>query len=493
MSEISKNLYRAEQVRAIDQAAIAAGIAGYKLMNRAGEAAFAALRRRWPKAQRLLVCCGSGNNGGDGYVLARLARQAGLQVNVLGMVAADQLKGDAKQAATAYQEQGGSLRLFDAQTQTLQSECDLIVDALLGTGLQREVTGLWRQLIERINAHEAPVFALDIPSGLHADTGAVMGVAVRADVTITFIALKQGLFTGEGPEYCGQLELADLGVPVAVIQQFEPSAKRITQGDLSASLPPRPRYAHKGLYGHVLVVGGNQGMPGAARMSAHAALRVGAGLVSVATHPSHAAVLNLTRPELMVHAVQQAEQLTPLLKRATVVAVGPGLGQDEWAQAFLQAALSARLPLVIDADGLNLLAQSTCHRADWILTPHPGEAGRLLGISTAAVQADRFGAVRALVERYGGVAVLKGNGTLICDGRRVSLCDAGNPGMASGGMGDVLTGVIAGFLAQGVDLFDAARLGVFAHARAGDLAARKGQRGLLALDLMPHLRALVNK
>jgi len=492
MSEIPKNLYRAEQVRAIDQAAIAAGIAGYKLMNRAGEAAFAALRRRWPKAQRLLVCCGGGNNGGDGYVLARMARQAGLQVNVLGMVPIDALKGDAKQAAVAYQEQGGSFRLFD-ETQVLQSECDLIVDALLGIGLQREVTGLWRQLIERINAHEAPVFALDIPSGLHADTGAVMGVAVRTDVTTTFIALKQGLFTGEGPEYCGQLELADLGVPVAVTQQFEPSAKRITQGDLSVRLPPRPRYAHKGLYGHVLVVGGNQGMPGAARMSAHAALRVGAGLVSVATHPSHAAVLNLTRPELMVHAVQQAEQLAPLLERATVIAVGPGLGRDDWAQEFLKAALAASLPLVIDADGLNLLAQLSHRRADWILTPHPGEAGRLLGISTAAVQADRFSAVHALVERYGGVGVLKGNGTLICDGQRVSLCDAGNPGMASGGMGDVLTGVIAGFLAQGLNLFDAARLGVFAHARAGDLAARKGQRGLLALDLMPHLRALVNK
>lgn len=492
MSEIPKNLYRAEQVRAIDQAAIAAGIAGYKLMNRAGEAAFAALRRRWPKAQRLLVCCGGGNNGGDGYVLARMARQAGLQVNVLGMLPIDALKGDAKQAAAAYLEQGGSFRLFDEYS-SLHGECDLIVDALLGTGLQREVTGLWQQMIEGINAHGAPVFALDIPSGLHADTGAVMGVAVRAAITITFIALKQGLFTGEGPEYCGQLELTDLGVPASVTQQFEPSAKRITQGDLSIRLPPRPRYAHKGLYGHVLVIGGNQGMPGAARMSAHAALRVGAGLVSVATHPSHAAVLNLTRPELMVHAVQQAEQLAPLLKRATVVAAGPGLGQDDWAQEFLRAALESSLPLVIDADGLNLLAQLSHRRADWILTPHPGEAGRLLGISTTAVQSDRFNAVHALVARYGGVAILKGNGTLICDGQRVSLCDAGNPGMASGGMGDVLTGVIAGFLAQGLNLFDAARLGVFAHARAGDLAARKGQRGLLALDLMPHLRALVNK
>jgi NAD(P)H-hydrate epimerase len=243
----------------------------------------------------------------------------------------------------------------------------------------------------------------------------------------------------------------------------------------------------------VLIVGGDHGMPGALRLAGEAALRSGAGLVSLATRPAHAAGIPLTRPELMCHGVQQAAQLAPLLKRATVVAVGPGLGTGEWGRGLFGALLDSPLSLVVDADALNLLAREPLRRGNWILTPHPGEAARLLGIEVAEVEKDRFAAVRALSERYGGTVVLKGAGTLIhTEGHPVAVCDRGNPGMASGGMGDVLTGVIAALRAQGLDDAAAAEAGVWVHAAAGDRAAQEGERGLLAGDLMAALRAELN-
>lgn len=263
---------------------------------------------------------------------------------------------------------------------------------------------------------------------------------------------------------------------------------------LRTALPGvRARDAHKGDFGHVLVIGGQPGMSGAARLAGEAALRAGAGLVSVATHPEHASVLNSGRPELMCHAVANAETLKPLLERSTVLAVGPGLGQSEWARGLLVAVWDTDLPMIVDADALNLLAREPMRRDRWILTPHPGEAARLLGCSATEVQADRRTAVRALQARYGGVVVLKGAGTLIADGVQCRVCTAGNPGMASGGMGDVLTGVIAGLCAQGMSLSSAAAAGVLVHALAADAAAlRDGERGLLASDLLPELRRWVN-
>lgn len=261
---------------------------------------------------------------------------------------------------------------------------------------------------------------------------------------------------------------------------------------LHALLPRRPRSSHKGDYGHVLVVGGDYGMAGAVRLAGEAAVRTGSGRVSIATRPDHAAVIAAARPELMCHGVAGPRDLRLLLQRASIVAIGPGLGQSAWARDLLAAVLQTSLPLVVDADALNLLAQEPVSRHQWVLTPHPGEAARLLAVTPEQIQGDRIRAVTALQQRYGGVSVLKGMGSLVCTPSSISVCDAGNPGMASGGMGDVLTGIIAGLSAQGLSLDNAACVGVYIHARAGDRAAQEGERGLLASDLMPYLRTLLN-
>lgn len=491
MNAIPHALYRAAQVRELDRIAIEElGIAGYTLMTRAGTTAFHYLRRRWPAVRRLAVVCGPGNNGGDGYVVARLAHEAGLSVGVLQLGDHDSLRGDARRAAGDWHDGGGVSRAFEAAA---LHEAELVVDAVFGTGLERQIGGPWREAIEAINALAAPVLALDLPSGLHADSGAMLGVAVAAVATVTFIGLKQGMFTGRGPDLCGEIAFDDLGVPDEALLHVPPAASRIEHDLLARLLPQRARTSHKGDFGHVLVVGGGRGMAGAARMAAEAAGRVGAGLVSVATRPEHAVSMAAARPELMCHGVESGRELRRLARRANVIAIGPGLGQSDWAAELLAAALDAALPLIVDADALNLLAFEPGARGNWILTPHPGEAARLLGSTAAQVQADRFAALGALVDAFSGVCVLKGAGSLVqAPGGLVYVCDAGNPGMASGGMGDVLTGVLAGLAAQGLDLEDAARAGTYLHACAADAAAAAGERGLRASDLLPELRRLVN-
>ncbi|HYW93363.1 MAG TPA: NAD(P)H-hydrate dehydratase [Gammaproteobacteria bacterium] len=493
MQELPQNLYLASQVGELDRSAIERfGIPGETLMERAGRAAFRELRRRWPEARRLVVCCGGGNNGGDGYVVARLARQAGLEVRLLGLREPDALRGSARWAARSWLEAGGGYEGYTSGTKLADARADVIVDAVLGTGLSREVGGDARQLVDAINAAGAAVLAVDIPSGLSGDSGRIMGTAVRADLTVTFIGLKRGLLTGDAPDCTGALRCDDLGIPAAVYDVAEPSARRVGRDDLSRLLPRRPRTAHKGRYGHVLVAGGGPGMPGAVRMAGEAALRIGAGLVSVATAPDHAGSVNVARPELMCHAIRSGADLAPLLERATVIAAGPGLGQSDWARSLFETVLAATQPLVLDADGLNLLAARPRKRERWVLTPHPGEAARLLECGVREVQSDRFAAAIALSRRYEAVVVLKGAGTVVADGERLAVSATGNPGMATGGMGDVLTGVVAGLLAQGLEPFDAARLGAFLHGAAADAAALDGERGLAALDLMPQLRRLSN-
>ncbi|HHL45319.1 MAG TPA: NAD(P)H-hydrate dehydratase [Gammaproteobacteria bacterium] len=488
MQEISRNLYRADQVRELDRIAIEQfGIPGFELMNRAGCVAFERLRLRWPDARRIAVLCGTGNNGGDGFVLARCVREAGMDVVVYQVGDAGRLSGDALQAKQLAEQLGITPEAWHRQA---LDAFDVLVDGLLGTGLRGEVSKQWAAAIEAINRSDVSVLALDIPSGLAADTGSPLGVAVRAQLTVTFIGRKQGLYTGEGPACCGEVLFESLDVPVQVYQTVPPAALLLVERQ---KLPPRSRSAHKGKFGHVLVVGGDYGMSGAARLAGEAALRAGAGLVSIATRRTHSALLNLSRPELMCHGTEQADELYPLLERATVVVTGPGLGQRRWGREMLKAVLGSQLPLVMDADALNLLATQPHMRNDWILTPHPGEAARLLQMSPADVQADRFGAVQALQNHFGGVCVLKGAGTLVySQGVVPKVCSAGNPGMASGGMGDVLSGVIGSLLAQKIPLVEAAEQGVLIHALAADRAAVAGERGLLAHDLMPHLRKLVN-
>ncbi|MFA5982434.1 MAG: NAD(P)H-hydrate dehydratase [Methylococcaceae bacterium] len=487
MQNLPTQLYRAQQVRDLDRIAIEQySIPGFDLMQRAALAVFNHIRLAYPAAQTWAIFCGGGNNAGDGYAIATLAMASGLKIRLFSVADTDRLQGDALLAYQQFIEAKGQVIAYVAGCLI---DADVIVDALLGTGLNKLVSGLYVQAIENINASQIPVVAVDIPSGLNADTGNPMPCAVKAHSTVSFIGLKQGLLTGLAADFCGDIIFAGLGLPAEVCASITPSAFRVTQMDF----PRRPRYAHKGHFGHVLVVGGDYGYTGAARLAAEAALRVGAGLVSIATRVAHAGQMNLNRPEMMSTGVENAAQLQVLLNKASVVVIGPGLGQTDWAKALLLAVLQAGKPMVVDADALNLLALAPSQHKHWVLTPHPAEAGRLLARPTAAVQEDRFAAVTALQAKYGGVVVLKGAGTLIKSAQDITLSSTGNPGMASGGMGDVLTGVIAALLAQGLALPIAAQQGVYLHGRAADLAAlQEGERGLLASDLLPILRRLVN-
>jgi NAD(P)H-hydrate epimerase len=492
MPTMPRELWTAAQVRELDRRAIEEhGIPGRELMERAGLAALDALRRRWPAARDLAVLCGGGNNGGDGYVLARRAREQGLAVEVLALADPEELRGDAATAWADYRQSGGAVERW-ADGQVLPGRGP-VVDGMLGTGLDRPPAGHYAAAVEAINSSGRQVLALDIPTGLHADTGRELGVAVRADLTVSFIGLKLGLFTGRGRARTGELVFEPLGVPPGLAAGLRPAGQRLEAGQLRHWLPPRERDAHKGRFGHVLVLGGDYGMGGAALLAGRAALRAGAGLVSVATRPEHAATMFAAQPELMCRGVTGPADIEPMLARATVIAAGPGLGRSPWAQALLGAALDSGLPSILDADALNLLSEDARPPGRWVLTPHPGEAARLLDTVAGEIEADRPAALRALHARYPCTIVLKGAGTLVAGHGPVPwLCDAGNPGMASGGMGDVLTGLIAGLAAQLHDLEQAACAGVLVHALAADEAARRGERGLAASDLIGQVGGWVN-
>lgn len=468
---------------------IAAGTPGFELMTRAGRALHDQVNDMLPAGGVVLLLCGPGNNGGDGYVLARLLLANGFKVRVMRIATSKPLIGDAARAEAEWREVGGKVEDFQGH---LSQKTDLIVDALFGIGLERPVAHDFHRAIAAINHHPAPVLSVDIPSGIHSDTGLVMGAAVNADTTLTFLGLKLGLFIGDGGDVRGELLLDGLGGELEA-GEFGDAIMLIPRRAASSILPKRCRSDHKGLFGHVAVVGGDEGMSGAVRMAGEAALRAGAGLVTVATHPAHAGNVNITRPELMSIAVHGPNELARALRRATVVAIGPGMVDSVWSWMCWEAIAASDCPKVVDAGALALLARFPGRVENRVLTPHPGEAAQLLDISTAEVQADRPGAAQALYERYGGVAVLKGAGTLVAGAKGLALCDEGNPGMATGGMGDVLTGLIAGLIAQGLDINTAAELGVQIHARAGDLAAAPFPRGLLATDLMRYIRELVNR
>jgi NAD(P)H-hydrate epimerase len=484
-------LYSAAQLRELDRRAIEeAGIPGYTLMTRAGEACWAVINQCWPGSHALTVFCGAGNNGGDGFVIARLALQANWQVQVYQLGDVARLPADARQARDALTDAGG---LVSDYVEGATIDADIVVDALLGTGVDRPVEGLWRSAIETINASARPVLAVDIPSGLHSDTGAHAGVATVAARTVTFIGRKVGLYTGVAADHCGEIHFADLAVPGSVTARVAAAARLLLATPTGSWFAARKRVAHKGDFGHLLVIGGDHGMSGAVRLAGEAALRTGAGLVSVATRPQHAALIAAACPELMCHGIAQPRQLRPLLDTATVILIGPGLGRSGWARALLAAVLQTRQPRVMDADALNGLAGQPQPFTQQVLTPHPGEAARLLNQSTAAIQADRLKAARDIAQQYGGTSVVKGAGSVIQPNEGMPVvCAAGNPGMATAGSGDVLSGIIAALIAQGLGVDAAAVSGVCLHAQAGDLAARAGERGLIARDIIASLRTLMS-
>ncbi|MEP1473120.1 MAG: NAD(P)H-hydrate dehydratase [Halieaceae bacterium] len=486
-------LYSAAQTRALDAAAIETHkIPGIVLMARAAQAAFDCLVTVWPEAEHVQVLCGTGNNGGDGFLIADLAHKRGIAVSVWQLGDPNKISGDAALARDQALANGVVIEPYEPGALLRYG---VVVDSMLGTGLGGEVRAPYRDAIDDVNALGMPVLAVDIPSGLCSDTGRELGAAVRADVTVSFIGLKRGLYTGAGTDCAGEIEFSSLGVPAEVYGAVPSEVCLLDLASLLEQFAPRPAQSHKGSYGTVLIVGGDLGMAGAAALAGEAALRCGAGLVRVATRPEHVAALVARTPELMARGVTSGLEMMALVDAADVLVVGPGLGLSPWSEQLLQVAAESGKPMVLDADGLNLLAQgrvvAPVARDNWLLTPHPGEAARLLNCSNAEVQADRFAAAARLQQQLGGVAVLKGNGTLVADSAGVKLSDYGNPGMASGGMGDVLSGVLGGLMAQGLGLTDSASLGVCLHGAAADIAAEEGQRGLLASDLMAPLRGLL--
>ncbi|HBM44589.1 MAG TPA: bifunctional ADP-dependent NAD(P)H-hydrate dehydratase/NAD(P)H-hydrate epimerase [Halomonas sp.] len=485
-------LYKATQVRELDQRTIAGGIESFALMQRAASSAWHSFRSRWPQARSVTVLCGGGNNGGDGHVLAALAMQSGLKVQRLSLKPRDALSGDVARAAELATAAGVGFEEWHPHT-TLAGE--VIVDALLGTGLSGEVEGSIKQAIKAMNTASQPVLALDIPSGISADTGAMLGTAVEATCTVTFIGDKIGLHTGDAPAYTGDIDFRPLGVKAQAFFDIPPTAWRLDDALLGEAFTPRSRTSHKGSLGHVLVMGGAPGFGGAALLASQAAARLGAGKVTLATAHEHITASLVRCPEVMVRAVRGGADAADLPASADVVVIGPGLGQESWGQAMLQSALKASSPLVVDADALNLLASRwpDLRRDNWILTPHPGEAARLLGCSVSDVQADRPEAARALQRARGGIVILKGAGSLIAGPSGLVVCPYGNPGMASGGMGDILSGILGALVGQFNSLEQSAWLGVMAHALAGDEAAKAaGERGLLASDLASYARVLIN-
>lgn len=491
-------LYRAEDVRELDSIAINRfGIPGFTLMSSAGLAAFQLLQDRWPNAKSIEVFCGIGNNGGDGFIIASLAKRSGLQVKVILVGDVAKLKGDALLAYQQSQSDQIEIMPFDVNSMV---EADVVVDALLGTGLSGAVRGDYLLAISAINRAHLPVLGIDIPSGLCADTGRVLGTATRCAATITFIGMKRGLLTHQGADCTGDLLFAGLNVPAAVYDQVEAGCLQVQASDMQRNVKPRPRNTHKGNCGHVLIVGGDYGMAGAAVMAAEAAARSGAGFVSVVTREEYVLPIISRRPEVMVKGCAEGDDISDLLEKATVIVAGPGLGRGSWGAFLLEQVLESDKAVVLDADGLNYLSvlaeqePERVRRGNWVLTPHPGEAARLLGISSKDIQDERFAHVVALQQRYAGAVILKGNGTLIAGGGGpLHLVTTGNPGMASGGMGDVLSGVVGGLLAQGLALETAAMLGAWVHGAAADKAVEtEGERGLLATDLLPFIRRGIN-
>ncbi|AXY02830.1 NAD(P)H-hydrate dehydratase [Vibrio alfacsensis] len=499
---LALKLYTAEQVKNGESAAAKmAGVSMYSLMQRAGMAVYERFLNLYPRARSILVVCGTGNNGGDGYVFATLAKQAQLNVKVFQLGDAAKLTGDALTAYKDWQTVDGQISSWD-DWHTALLEADVIIDAIFGTGLNGEVRSDICRYIEQINQIHCPVIAIDIPSGLHANTGSVLGDAIQADHTVTFIGVKQGLCTGQARDYVGELHFCGLGVHVEFGSIEQESALGIDHQTIKRLLPKQKETAHKGDNGKLLCVGGNRGMSGLIRLCASAAIRCGAGLTAAFTYKNSLLSLQTACPEVMSDSLdleelyQSDNVFTRRIRWADALIFGPGFGDDDWAFKSYKVLSQQYKPKVVDADGLNILATLSYQgETDFvqdeqrIITPHPGEAARLLGVTTKEIERDRYAATRQLHERYGGVIVLKGAGTLIYDGSRMYVCLAGNPGMASGGMGDVLCGVIGALLAKGIPIALAARLGVVIHSHAADLNTQElGERGLLASDVVATLR-----
>jgi NAD(P)H-hydrate epimerase len=506
-------VFSAEEMRRLDRRAVdELGIPGAVLMERAGRGAAEAIRawlaaRGRRRGARVALLCGKGGNGGDGFVAARWLARYGMRPSVWLAAPPEEVGGDAGQKLAALRRAGIRPRRVEDESAVAAdlARAEVVVDALLGTGARGAPEGLVARLVELINASGRPVVALDIPSGLPADGGAPTGPVVRAALTLTFAGLKRGLVMEPGRSWAGQVQVVDLGIPAAEVTRGVKTFL-LEAADVAGHFPPRAADTHKGHYGHLLIVAGSRGKTGAAALAARAAMRSGAGLVTVATAASQQPVvaglvleaMTEALPETPAHSVgaKALDAIAELAARRDAVALGPGLGLDPETQAVArEAARSVRRPMVVDADALTALAGHletlATAPAPRCLTPHPGEMARLLEVSTAEVQRDRLAAARAAAARAAAWVVLKGAVSVIAGpGGEAFLNPTGNPGMASGGTGDVLTGMVGAFLARGLEPAAALQAAVYLHGRAGDLAAvRLGQEALIASDLIEALPA----
>lgn len=501
----------AKEMRELDRLTIEEyGVPGHVLMERAGAGATDALLEQFPHVRKssVLVVAGKGNNGGDGFVVARLLKKRRIKCEVVLTAKKTDLRGDALRNLQAFLKLRGRVtEVIDTSQLDLVQEkvqqCQLVVDALLGTGLSAPVQGLLASVIDLINVSGVPVVAMDMPSGLDADSGEPLGTAIQAELTVTFGYPKFGLIGDPGASHVGKLAVVDIGIAAEALAQVRPQVELLTTEEVGALVRSRRHAAHKGDFGHLLVLAGARGKSGAALLCGGAALRVGTGLVTLGGPSSINAIfssvlleaMTVPLPELLdgslccdENAVRQAMQ------GKTAIAFGPGIGVSVDTLGLTRWLLSqSAVPLVIDADGLNCLASDVSMlqqaHVPVVLTPHPGEMARLLNKTNAEVQAHRLTHARSFAQQHGCFLVLKGANTVVAapDGR-AWINSTGNPGMASGGMGDVLTGIISGFLAQGYTPEDACCLGVFLHGHAGDMAAEeKGETGILAHDVIERL------
>ncbi|CAM4038996.1 bifunctional ADP-dependent NAD(P)H-hydrate dehydratase/NAD(P)H-hydrate epimerase [Pseudoalteromonas byunsanensis] len=480
--------YSAQQVKQYEgEAALMSGTNLSQLMLCAGQALFSLFDHELVTAQRVLLLAGKGNNAGDAYVLAKLLHQAGREVCIYAVCSPEQLLGDARQAYLAASQCGVNVV---AEQPELAHFC-VIVDGVFGTGFKGQLSPQLITLFNDCKNTHAKRVSIDIPSGVNGTSSVVSKGAFVADITMTFIALKQGMLTGPAKAACGQLLYASLDVAEAFNQIVHPSVTFLASSALFNQLERRAVDSYKNSCGHVLVIGGNKGMAGAVRLAAEAALRSGAGLVSVATHPDNVTSVIQGRYELMVHGINKADELAALIKKADVVVIGPGLSQNDWAQVMFEQSFSFKGPIVVDADALNLLAKSDKRYSHCVLTPHHGEAKRLLAKNQDIDPHSRFELASWLVSNYNATVVLKGPGSLVADKKCVNINRSGSSAMASAGMGDVLSGIIGALIGQGMEPFAASTLAVYIHGLAAQIAAKEGERGLLASDLFVHIRRLL--
>lgn len=491
-----------EQIRELDRRTIAAGAPGEALMERAGFAVahtvIGFLKRLDSRA--VLLFAGKGNNGGDAIVAARHLAGAGCHPTLVLLCRRNELLGD---ALLHFQKLVSGIHVFELPTLdqlskiVSETEPAVIVDGLLGTGLKGEVREPYATAIKVINGLHRPVVAIDVPSGLDSDTGETHGVCVRADTTVTMGLPKVGLLKSAATDFVGRVEVADIGFSQQLIDEIETDVELLVRSDIATLLPPRKRSAHKGDFGHLLIIAGSEGYTGAPVLAAHAAARAGAGLVTLAVPINiYPIVAANCLPEVMPKPVDFERLNSAFFTAFDAVAIGPGLGQQVETQKMVWKVVSScSLPVVTDADALNAMAQTVAAlkklQKPLVLTPHPGEMARLIGKTVKEVQANRWETARAFAQEHSVVIVLKGAGTVVTDkAGKLWINSTGNPGMAKGGMGDALTGIIGAFLAQKMMPLDAARAGVFVHGLAGDLACEKlGERSVLVTDLIEHLGA----